>query len=155
MKLIFLDIDGVLLSHMHSPEYNWRSEPFPRCHASALNEILRLSGANVVMTSCHNIHHSSNIEYTKWMHSMGVTNITRVIGKTRYHGDRTSAIVKWLHDHNDHMIDGICIIDDELIGLPIAQYHLHTNMYNGLQSWHVDAVLQVLKLPYRILNMEN
>lgn len=147
--LLFLDIDGVLISR---PSLRKRSglmsEPDPAC-MNALNAILRETKAQIVITStwrkwvdyeeieCFLEHHDM------WPHGGRLEDPT-IIGQTPLLlGDRPREIMQWLVA-NDCIMRPSIIIDDDLVSLPnITQ--IKTDTETGLTMDDAFHAIQVLK----------
>lgn len=125
MKLIFLDIDGVLNDFERSwrevPDYN--PEIAPRC-VQALNRVIRATEAKLVLSSSwRNLitaGHMSLFGFERLLQSHGVR--AWLISHTRVNGDeyRWQEIAAWLKEPMrgtqsmpKGVIDRYCIIDDD------------------------------------------
>lgn len=137
MKIIFLNIDGVLngyglfigsiqriadkfnltkISNKLNTQFKVKKK-----YAKLLSKIVQKSGAKVVVTSSwrgewmlsNNLSNWDSVEsFKKWMkyYNIEVIDITPKIDTTEC--DRSIEICKWLEDHNNE-IDSYCIIDSE------------------------------------------
>lgn len=84
MKLLFLDIDGVLNGHDYCPERN--SSTILRDRVELLNHVLRRTGAFVVLSSAWRYHlHSGRmtLDGIAWMLRQHGLIQSRVVGVTR------------------------------------------------------------------------
>lgn len=118
MKLIFLDIDGVLNDWERSwrdvPDYN--PEIVPRC-VRAFNRIVCTTGAQIILSSSWRYlitrGHFSLYGFRKLLSSHGVRG--ELIAHTREDDgdeDRWKQIADWLRKP-PAKIDGYCILDDD------------------------------------------
>lgn len=146
MKIIFLNIDGVLngyglfigsiqriadkfnltkISNKLNTQFKVKKK-----YAKLLSKIVKKSGAKVVVTSSwrgewmlsNNLSNWDSVEsFKKWMryYNIEVIDITPKIDTTEC--DRSIEICKWLEDHNNE-IDSYCIIDSEYHEL-IYRFH--------------------------------
>jgi len=129
MKLIFLDIDGVLNSH-GNPEIEHDK-------VLLLNEIVKETGADVVITSTWRIGQSIDM-LQKTLNDLGFTGI--VVGKTAELWCRGEEIDDYLY----HLSDVRYIVIDDLWvdGHDFCQ--IKTNTKHGLTKYHVDLAIMML-----------
>lgn len=162
MKVIFLDIDGVLNSEAFSKEshkiYLATGEIKPDVDEKAvqrLQTVIKATGAKIVLSS------SWRNEYNrvKTGESLGVSDDIlelirlfkkydlEVISAIPNEKLREDGILKWLKLNKD--IDKFVIVDDEnVISFKgISPYFVQTDYYgeeSGLQDSHVDTVIELL-----------
>jgi hypothetical protein len=135
MKIIFLDIDGVMDDKQFVKE-NGYSRPFsdnlidfsPRC-VTVLNEITNTTNAKIVLSSTWRTNYkhaelegkiNSALDAVKELFSKnGVTGevigITPIMGHKNYHITRSLEILTWLSNRSD--IDNWVAIDDDRLYL--------------------------------------
>jgi FMN phosphatase YigB (HAD superfamily) len=119
-KIIFLDIDGVLVNHeslrrRKSPTYARAS---PAC-VSALNHILEQTGAVIVVTStwrAHGFNKLNRIFEEEWHIKKSIFGFTPDLTQKRgilFTGvERGEEIQKWL-DENQNIVGTFVILDDD------------------------------------------
>jgi len=149
MKLIFLDIDGVLNSEdffnarVHTPEAKkkWTEESdFDPDAVSLLNHISDATGANFVVTSAWRIGRTVS-ELQDLFKRVGITG--KVVGRTRSIGDeRRDEIQEWIDSHD--MCEAFVVIDDEYdMGLFTMRF-VKTNWKHGLEHIHMHMAIDLL-----------
>jgi hypothetical protein len=112
MKLIFLDVDGVL----NTMKSITQAQDIHHIEPSCLNNLKRIvdeTDAQIVISSSWRFHADGmDVLYSK-LESVGLKN--RVIGSTPYvHGPRGREILKWLQDNN-HTEAKYVVLDDDMI----------------------------------------
>jgi len=120
MKVLFLDIDGVLNSREYMKKIGRGDVIDPRC-VLYLNEVINTTNCNIVVSSAwRNIH--TWPELLAILEDNGV-NVKTFIGKTpdRFHQFKTRGdeIIEWIEDYsirNDVDLT-YAVVDDELTGL--------------------------------------
>lgn len=158
MKIIFLDIDGVLISQR---TYRWWREahitpeetlntvdPY---HVKFLNKIVEKSGAKVVITSTWRTSRTFT-EIQKIFEKSGFTG--EVVGCTPrdWHRWREREIFAWMEEHG--MPDEYVVIDDDVHDLhqfiDLERFvwigRTENGRMLGLQEEHVDPALRILKV---------
>lgn len=145
MKIIFLDIDGVMIPYWSAHSYG-RSQPFPRQQSDTLNTILGISDAKIVLSSCYGNHFDTPEEIQMWLNNSGVIYFDRVVGKTRHYGNRTESIQLYLEKCECQNIDitNILILDDETIDHPLDKHHVKINQTEGLVESHLAKCFSIL-----------
>lgn len=137
MKVVFLDIDGVLLSHRtllahgtwaHDPEELAKGE-VDEVSLSMIRKIVGKADASIVLSSSWRILNS-------W-HDMGEALKLPIMGQTPVGSPNGSArgneIADWLRDRVD--VTHYAIIDDDSDMLEHQKpYFVHTSGFNGF-SW--------------------
>ena len=96
MKIIFLDIDGVLVTQDCICQPGWPHKPDPRCVA-ALNRLLELSGALIVVSSSWRVGRT-RIELCDLLNDWGIIpgHILDRTGHTNFEDKRGDEIRAWL-----------------------------------------------------------
>jgi len=161
MKIIFLDIDGVINTVKSVSNPRVQPEGFtanlygvskldPDCVAR-LNKITNATGAKMVISSSWRILFDDIELLAKYLHSEGVTG--EIIGRTpRFaksyvRGEMTYGrgleIQEWLSGQVG--IESIVILDDDSDMLHLSPFLIKTGWQNGLEDHHVDAAIEMLK----------
>lgn len=151
MKIIFLDIDGVLNNrgficrperNRHLPDLENMADMIDPIMVERLNHILDASGASVVVSSSWRIG-ETNANLRWILNSRGFKG--QIIGKTRSpHGpnfDRDSEIQAWLDEHND--VESFVILDDGEI-FSLLDHQVLTSFEVGLLDEHIEKALKIL-----------
>jgi hypothetical protein len=148
VKVVFLDIDGVLNSHdwfnvtdtrRDSPEYpESHFDPKP---VSLLNEITDRTGAVIVVSSTWRLGRSVS-ELRELLKSVGVTGY--VTDKTPHlGGPRGHDIYTWLQRPTGH-VEAYVILDDDSDMDPLARRHVKTTFDHGLTREHAERAVAML-----------
>jgi hypothetical protein len=157
MKIIFLDIDGVLNSQNYVLQIQ---ELFDDPHnqmdpvaIDRLNYLTNQTGASIVVTSTWRISFRDapegiDIGIANCLKEHGVTG--KVIGATIItDGDRADEIWDWLNNHPE--IKQYVILDDDRLEMkrdnsdPILDLHfVQTAWLDGLQDKHVERAIEIL-----------
>lgn len=150
MKVIFLDIDGVLNSEqlVHRLGMDWDGNQLDPLAIDRLNRLTDESGAKIVISSSWRIAYHWE-ELVPILQDAGIK--AEIIDKTPYlHSDRADEIWCWL-DNTQEKIETYVILDDDRLEMkrdnsdPVLDMHfVRTSWLDGLQDRHVDAALQVL-----------
>lgn len=151
MKIIFLDIDGVINNqditrfHKGRPgEYAYgvftKEDYFdPRC-VGYLNEIIRETSAKLVISSSWRILFDMET-LTDFFVRQNIEG--EIIDYTdRFGGERGHEIQAWLDAHQD--IDSFVILDDDSDMVHLSPYHVKTTWKQGLQRKHVKMAIDML-----------
>lgn len=155
MKIVFLDIDGVLNSaawrkHLIK-EGRYESNALDPAAVACLNRIAAATGAHIVVSSTWRLMHPF-----EWMshHLMASGVEARVLGYTpdshpRMH--RGWEISEWLrvyqvmYDMLDvEPVDGFAILDDDCDMAHLVEYHIHTSGMRGLTMDDAERAIEVL-----------
>ena len=147
MKIIFLDIDGVL-----NTVNNWGGRPIekrfsPEC-ITALNRITEYTGAKIVISSSwRNImgyHKLSDL-----LHSVGIKG--EIIGKTPLvklsGGPRGEEIEKFLYEYRESEFDvsSFAILDDNTDMGPLSSHLVWCDSETGLTEGLANAAIRKLE----------
>lgn len=153
LKLIFLDIDGVLNSlefQRSNPQINdmCTAHDIDRKAVDRLKKLLELTDAKIVISSSwrmirsldrlHCIFAKFGIEYTK------IIGVTPASSKCR--GDEIQQFIdKWEYGQD---IESFVILDDD--GDMGELYHrlVHTTYNRGLLDMHIDEAVKILATPW-------
>lgn len=150
MKVIFLDINGVLTSRASAmlqamSGEGRRLKPSP-LHTGIVNEIARKMNAVVVITSTWR----RTMPYKELLHALdaGGLDVKMVGGVTPYlpGKERDEEIQDWLDSARqaDHEYDGMVIIDDDSDMAHLHDYHLKTETWDGLLATHVPEIIRIM-----------
>ena len=145
MKVIFLDIDGVVNS-----EDSWRRrgdslyDDIPdEEHIKHLNTIVKETGAEIVISSSwRSVFTLLGLKYI--MHGQG--SIGKIIGKTpkiEHDTVRGMEIQKWLDDTNEE-IESFVILDDDCDMAHLSDKLVKTTWETGLQEEHAMLAIEIL-----------
>ena len=145
MKIIFLDIDGVLNRHEHSYlKEGLRIHPEP---AGYFQNLVSRSKAKVVLISSWrrwiNNGHMTTHGFSRvlWTHGIEATIVDALPAKDEdknHTEDRREKIIEWLEGH---AVDSYVILDDLDVRL---DNHIRPNMHVGLTPHHVGQALKIL-----------
>lgn len=156
MKVIFLDIDGVL---NHEQHYKWLMEtdeptPLQRVYpysefnpksCQLLNDIIKETGARIVVSSSWRLDgiHRMNILF-KYLGLPNIYDITPSLCERFGSLCRGKEIDKWLSEHPE--VDKYVILDDDTDMLPKQiSFFVKTNPYeDGLNVECKDKAIEIL-----------
>jgi len=154
MKIIFLDIDGVLNSanYIKNPNIDFDDPTYQIDPVAVvrLNRITDTTGAKIVVSSTWRLafltHPTPLPALQACMQSYKITG--EVIGMTPEKANalrnrRGKEIQKWLNDHYNE-IDKFVIIDDDTDMGRIRTHQVVTKFEDGLQDYHVDRIIEIL-----------
>ena len=134
-KIIFLDIDGVLVTQKSLKKTRWDECRYARLDAKCvcnLNRLIALSAADIVLSSSWRGH--SNAEFDRvadYLVESGVSK--RAISKTPFHadGDRGCEILEWINDEEVAQEQCVILDDDSDMG-SLCNRLVKTDMIDGL-----------------------
>lgn len=142
MKIIFLDLDGVLNNWYHPDLIDEKN-------ALVLKKILELSKAKIVITSSNKysfqregqntVVESFLAQYLKILQEMGITPFDL----TPYCQEDKSLEIKAYLRSNPQVVDFV-IIDDEPVCLDLLKYQVLPDLYKGLSLEHIKPILAIL-----------
>jgi hypothetical protein len=151
MKVLFLDLDGVVNSHdwfrrrvMEQPIGNYFERQIDPQAIVLLNEIIEATGVKVVISSTWRKNYTLQ-ELRAGLSSRGFSG--EIIGVT---GEDLSAIrgreiQKWLDDNKDYGIERFVIVDDDSDFLASQlPFFVKTSFDRGLLDEHVLRVIRIL-----------
>lgn len=151
IKIIFLDIDGVLVT-INSLRENHNGRDFDKTCLEFFNKLVSETKSKIVISSTWRLIHS--LEFLKkHFKDQGFLFPENIIGTTtKEYADRGLQVHQWLEDNKEllwkHDGHSYIVIDDDTKDiLPHVQDHLfiHTNMEDGFQERHLK---QALDVPY-------
>ena len=140
--VIFLDIDGVLNILQNVQEL---SLPLERQSVTVLNDLIRESGAKVVISSSWRLYYSLD-KIRDILEDYGFSG--DIIGKTPVMkgSQRGEEIKTWLQIHGEE-VQNFVILDDHSDMSDIQDYLVQTMSNEGLQKRHGVKALQLLRKP--------
>ena len=148
MKIIFLDVDGVLNSeeffimrpHTLEDKKKWTEESdFDQYAVKLLNKMTDATDAKIFVSSCWRVGRTVD-ELKDLLKRVGIAG--EVIGKTKQlQTDRGFEIADWLENH-EH--DQFIIIDDEFDMEGFEGQFIHTGWKTGLTDFHVNKAIGML-----------
>lgn len=147
MKIIFLDIDGVLNSEKSMRElYNegglrlLNDYPAPE-HVKWLNKIISKTGAKIVVTSTWRKLHN----FLSLLYIFHLCNIEgELIGTTlNLHKRRGYEIQDWL-DNSGYTVESFVILDDDSDMEHLMDYLVKTDTTIGLTEKEADKAIEIL-----------
>ena len=149
MKVIFLDIDGVLNSAVYDRTKSFEDGNIDRTRLPILRSIIDRTGADVVLSSSWRIHLDDDCQpYTptgegmmRIFHEGGI----RISDKTPDGEKRADEIRAWLEAHTE--TEAFVILDDIFFGWGDLQENLVRTNYHigrGLEQSHADKAVEIL-----------
>ena len=142
MKVIFLDIDGVLNSHKYDAERDWNVLSFiDETRLPLLKSVIDATGAVVVLTSTWRVEWDRD-ECGRTPDGKYISDKTPDLGMS---ADRADEIREWLSGRTD--VDRYVIIDDcRYDWREMTDCVVKTNAYigRGFEHSHVAAAIAVL-----------
>lgn len=154
MKVIFLDIDGVLNSRAYDRKRNWDEQTdIDETRLPLVKEIIERTGAEIVLSSTWREHWSQDIskcdsdgEYiTRTFKKFGLEIYDKTPDIGRY-AERRDEINCWLEAHPGE-VDSFVIIDDYRYGwkeLNANFVKTNPNLGLGLEQEHVEKAVEIL-----------
>lgn len=141
MKLLFLDIDGVLISGAHMDTLNEQGKSWfkvfdPKC-VEAFNELVAITGAKVVVSSTWRYHYETIQELAEALTSQGVTAeivafTPRIYGPDAFSKNREDEILEFLQSSTPYFGVQWLAVDDHKF-MKIKQDHVvQTDFQYGL-----------------------
>ena len=158
MKVIFLDVDGVLNDQMWLHSYT--NGEIDKKRVARLAEIVKTTGAVIVLSSSWRVMPDELDDMDKWVwrqlvdalheYDMSIHDRTPVIGM-----DRPLEIKTWL-DHHTGQVEAFVSLDDDYRKEDYAKYGIEdclvkTTFYGvednlgGLQDRHVEEAIMKLR----------
>lgn len=161
MRLVFLDIDGVLNSHAYTASLAAEERGgvigIDRSAVVRLNRLLKEADASVVVSSTWR-HNRGRVQLQAVLDEHGFTG--HVLGRTprwlrRAPGglyaaeERGNEIQAWLDAAPDYDIDVVSfvILDDDSDMAHLADRLIKTSFDDGLLDSHVDRAVTMLRAP--------
>lgn len=156
MKILFLDIDGVLNSREYDRKRNWNEQTdIDETRLPLVKEIIDKTGAKIVLISTWRSHWDKD-ENLCDEDGNYITRLFSKYGLAIYdktpdfglHGRRKDEVLAWLVGNADE-VDRFAIIDDYKFGWgELSSYCVHTNPIRGLglEEEHMTLVIDLLNL---------
>jgi hypothetical protein len=154
MKVLFLDIDGVLISKASVARFK-ESHPkgrsmtpfrhFDPVHADILNKIIEKTGAKIVISSVWRFHPKDEL-----MANFREVNIptNAIIGKTPRSNNlddvRGNEIQQWLDAWEGEPIESFVILDDDSDMAHLLPRLIKTSSETGLLEEHIERTIEIL-----------
>mmetsp|Transcript_17832 Transcript_17832/g.40078 ORF Transcript_17832/g.40078 Transcript_17832/m.40078 type:complete len:296 (+) Transcript_17832:152-1039(+) len=145
MKLIFLDIDGVLVTHRHGV--------FEEGLLMNLKRIVDITGADIVLSSDWRRHPSARLEAKRVLNAVGLNFIACTPCMSAFLAQRPTEIMQWKRDHSKRAdaerISHWVVIDDrplleERHGNYLRGHFAQTQPMRGLTDAVVDECCRIL-----------
>lgn len=157
MKIIFLDIDGVL----NTCEYDKVAKSF-KIHPDKierLNSLLKETDSHIVLSSSwrYFVHNGSmNLHGLEWLfrtHGLEVGRLVDITPPDKEDETRGETITRWIKHHRSDKyihIESYCIIDDMSINnfLEHEDRFIHSNPQTGLTDGNCNTAKYILSQPY-------
>lgn len=154
IKVIFLDIDGVLVTRESIAKKQRLNGhcTFDKKAVTQLNRITDTTGAVIVMSSTWRTFFDTVSDIRKLLKQRGVTgklidrtedlsNYTGVLYRTVARGEE---IKHWLLNNKQLNVNGIVILDDDSDMLYMTPWLVKTNMSGGLTESKADEAIKML-----------
>lgn len=149
MKIIFLDIDGVLNSTKYDRERKQNDGNIDITRLALLKRLVDSTNAKIVLTSTwrkfwesdKKIISKTGAEIDRVFASQGL----EIFDKTPFFGERKDEISAWLNKNNN--IDAFCIIDDISFGWEeLSPFVITTNPHigRGFEEKHLRNAVELL-----------
>lgn len=154
MKVLFLDIDGVLNSRAYDRKRDWNEQTdIDETRLPLIKEIVDSTGAKIVLSSTWRQHWDKDINrcdedgvyinktFAKF--GLSIFDKTPDLGITALRRDEIS---KWLED-TDEAIESFVIIDDYRYGWgDLSEHFVKTepNFRFGIEKEHVEKAIEIL-----------
>ncbi|MCK5020109.1 MAG: hypothetical protein KAS32_23850 [Candidatus Peribacteraceae bacterium] len=142
MKIIFLDIDGVLSS------IDYMAEGI-HIHPDKIKHVTRIvkeTDAKIVISSTWRFNHGVK-EFNEWFYRLGLRGYNTIIGMTPdLPGIRGAEIETWIKNNDPrHEIESYVIIDDDSDFLDYQlPYHVKTQTHYGITIMEADKAIDIL-----------
>lgn len=156
MKIIFLDIDGVLNTDQIIRDYSKRHNKYDVVSSeliSKLNKIVEKTKAKVVISSSWRNVFSKKKIVNKYLIPNGfkgeVIDTTRLTRSSDF-GFRGQEIQEWLNEHPN--VTSFVVLDDISFGLDnIKENFVETDCALGIQNSDVEKAINILNGTARII----
>jgi len=138
MKVVFLDIDGVL-NDAFTTQALMDDTP-KREHLDCLKEILDKTGAKVVLSSTWRLFSDSRNIVKNCLQNIGsdIYDITKELSK-----GRGAEIAEWISRHSE--VESFVILDDDISDMKQFKNNIvKTTFYHGLLPEHIEKAIKIL-----------
>ncbi|MGA2647414.1 MAG: HAD domain-containing protein [Candidatus Sulfotelmatobacter sp.] len=150
MKVIFLDIDGVLINNASLLNMESSYVPDEKC-VQELNELINRTDAKIVVSSCWRIGRTL-AELQDLLSGWGIKGI--VLDKTpdplnSREKERGLEILRWLAERNKGKddVESFVILDDNKYMPTLLEFLVQTKFEPGLTRRNAEKALQILLKP--------
>lgn len=141
MKVVFLDVDGVLNSKQDGNSIRVRTD----LHLRLLREIVKVTGAKIVLSSswrCGPVTAIKNLKNRLAEYGLEIMDSTPVLSGSSCRGDE---ICQWLYN-NGQSVERFVILDDDADMAEFADTNLvQTDSEVGLQEREALMCIEMLK----------
>lgn len=142
MKILFLDIDGVLNS-AKTFEDKHRHEAIDTAMVERINSVVNATGCQIVISSTWRVLWDLN-ELRHILEAHGLRDV--VVGATPDMGRRDVEILAWLEEHSE--VQQFAVVDDDAHDLTKVSHRLvQTSFLTGILDEHVDQLVELLSKP--------
>lgn len=145
MKVIFLDVDGVLITRDSCRRGFATVEP--TCVA-ALNTLIAQTSADIVVSSCWRIGREVIELRDLLLQNWGVKG--KIIDRTPHMGDVTRGceIQTWLTKRKEHRddVESFVIIDDDADMDHLIPHLVRTEFVRGFTQRHIPKAVEILNI---------
>lgn len=142
MKILFLDIDGVMVLGKVRGNGLHGHDPFDKLCVSALNRIIEMTECDIIITSTWK-HFFDQIQMEEIFAWNGVRKVPIGFTQDRPNDpkssqerqteiDRGREILTWLKDHDGTGISSWCAVDDMDLGFVLDRFVRCTDLNHGL-----------------------
>ena len=149
MKVIFLDIDGVLNGNLFVPKEDKPGVLIDNTRLELIKQIIDVTDAEIVLSSSWREHWEKNEnecndigrEINEIFSRIGLS----VYDKTpKHHNDRKQEIIDWLYEHPD--VSEFVVIDDTPFAEGVLQNHfvLTSHLRYGIDENDAKQVISIL-----------
>ena len=143
MKILFVDVDGVLIpaSQAILDPLCFLNRNIPELQITMLARICEITDAKVVMNTTHNLNQPDEPSVHELMVRKGfdIKHFHPVCNKTKYpHIPRRSAVKDWMQEHGDDVVQWICIDDAVCADKP---HMVHVDSEVGITITNMNSIL--------------
>lgn len=148
IKIVFLDVDGVLNSEQYFKGRNNKGVDLDESRFPLLKEIVESTNSKIVLSSSwRNIRECDQYNQLPVMllkYGMEIYDYTPYLET-----ERSKEITQWLFDNADRNVEKFIILDDDDFDMGEYTKHelVHTSWYEGygLEQRHVEEAISKLK----------
>lgn len=148
MRLLFLDVDGVINSDAWYDQYLSAGERIPRppidpVAVARLDQIVRETGAHIVLSTSWRLGYP---ELPRWLVERGCSGVFVGVTPDLWPRDRGHEIAMWLNETSRKgvPIRNVCILDDNADMASLTPWLVQTDHRVGLQDHDVDRAVALL-----------
>lgn len=144
MKLIFLDIDGVMNSYTSALSAKHESLAFDNRAVENLKLVINETGAKIVVSSTWRIGETIDSLKTRIFSHYGLDE--HVIGITPYYIEtiRGIEISDYMLSNENMRVDAFVILDDDTDMGNLKPFHVHVNRVYGLSVNDAKKAISIL-----------